>query len=96
MWLLPRFRSAAAPQALARPTSAQWLATIGADLALFTTLHVVSPGSSFNYVALLVFPVLMAGVLTPRVLALATARWRRWRCSRRRGSASSTAATRRS
>jgi len=73
MWLLPRFRSAAAPQALARPTSAQWLATIGADLALFTTLHVVSPGSSFNYVALLVFPVLMAGVLTPRVLALATA-----------------------
>ncbi len=72
MWLLPRFRGAP-PQALARPTSMQWLATIGADLALFTTLHVVSPGSTFNYVALLVFPVLMAGVLTPRVLALATA-----------------------
>jgi two-component system sensor histidine kinase PilS (NtrC family) len=73
MWMLPRFRAGAAPQALARPTSTQWLATIGADLALFTTLHVVSPGSTFNYVALLVFPVLMAGVLTPRVLALATA-----------------------
>jgi len=73
MWMLPRFRAGAAPQALARPTSRQWLATIGADLALFTTLHVVSPGSTFNYVALLVFPVLMAGVLTPRVLALATA-----------------------
>ncbi|MBV9891585.1 MAG: PAS domain-containing protein [Rhizobacter sp.] len=72
MWLLPPFRGAP-PQALARPTSMQWLATIGADLALFTTLHVVSPGSTFNYVALLVFPVLMAGVLTPRVLALATA-----------------------
>jgi len=73
MWLLPRFRGGAAPQTLARPTSTQWLATIGADLALFTTLHVVSPGSTFNYVALLVFPVLMAGVLTPRLLALATA-----------------------
>jgi two-component system sensor histidine kinase PilS (NtrC family) len=73
MWLLPRFRGGAMPQAFARPTSPQWLATIGADLALFTALHVASPGSSFNYVALLVLPVLMAGVLTPRVLALATA-----------------------
>jgi len=73
MWLLPRFRGSAVPQEFARLTSPQWLATIGADLALFTTLHVVSPGSSFNYVALLVLPVLMAGVLTPRVLALATA-----------------------
>jgi two-component system sensor histidine kinase PilS (NtrC family) len=72
MWLLPRFRGAA-PQAFARLSSPQWLATIGADLALFTILHVASPGSSFNYVALLVLPVLMAGVLTPRVLALATA-----------------------
>ncbi|HEY2559757.1 MAG TPA: ATP-binding protein [Caldimonas sp.] len=73
MWLLPRFRGGAAPQAFARLSSPQWLATIGADLALFTMLHVLSPGSSFNYVALLVLPVLMAGVLTPRVLALATA-----------------------
>jgi two-component system sensor histidine kinase PilS (NtrC family) len=47
--------------------------TIGADLVFFTGLHLASPGSSFNYVALLVLPVLMAGVLTPRVLALATA-----------------------
>ena len=39
MWLLPRFRAGAAPQALARPTSTQWLATIGAELALFTKLH---------------------------------------------------------
>jgi two-component system sensor histidine kinase PilS (NtrC family) len=73
MWLRPRFRRGAAPQAFARLSSPQWLATIGADLALFTALHVVSPGSGFNYVALLVLPVLMAGVLTPRVLALATA-----------------------
>ena len=73
MWLLPRFRRGAAPQAFARLQSPQWLATIGADLTLFTALHIASPGSSFNYVALLVLPVLMAGVLTPRVLALATA-----------------------
>jgi two-component system sensor histidine kinase PilS (NtrC family) len=73
MWLLPRFRRGAAPGAFARLSSPQWLATIGADLALFTALHVASPGSSFNYVALLVLPVLMAGILTPSVLALATA-----------------------
>jgi len=73
MWLLPRFRRGAVPQTFARLRSPQWLATIGADLALFTALHVASPGSSFNYVALLVLPVLMAGILTPRVLALATA-----------------------
>jgi two-component system sensor histidine kinase PilS (NtrC family) len=73
MWLLPRFRGGAAPHTLARLGSPQWLATIGADLFLFTALHIASPSSSFNYVALLVLPVLMAGVLTPRVQALATA-----------------------
>jgi two-component system sensor histidine kinase PilS (NtrC family) len=73
MWLLPRFRRPGAPHTLARLRSPQWIATIGADLVFFTGLHLASPGSSFNYVALLVLPVLMAGVLTPRVLALATA-----------------------
>ena len=73
MWLLPRFRGAAAAQALARLQSPQWMATIGADLVFFTGLHMLAPGSSLNYVALLVLPVLMAGVLTPRILALATA-----------------------
>ncbi len=73
MWLLPRFRRGAAPHAFARLRSPQWIATIGADLVLFSGLHFVSTGSSFNYVALLVMPVLMAGVLTPRVQALATA-----------------------
>ncbi|MDQ6627397.1 MAG: ATP-binding protein [Pseudomonadota bacterium] len=73
MWLLPRFRRAAAPHTFARLRSPQWIATIGADLAFFTGLLVASPGSSFNYVALLVLPVLMAGVMTPRLLALATA-----------------------
>ena len=73
MWVLPRFRRGAAPHTLARLRSPQWIATIGADLAFFIGLHVASPGSSFNYVALLVMPVLMAGVMTPRVLALGTA-----------------------
>ncbi|MEO5883269.1 MAG: ATP-binding protein [Caldimonas sp.] len=73
MWLLPRFRRGAAPHTMARLRSPQWIATIGADLMFFAGLHLASPGSSFNYVALLVLPVLMAGVLTPRVLALATA-----------------------
>ena len=73
MWLLPRCRRGAAPHAMARLRSPQWLATIGVDLVCFTALHLASPGSSFNYVALLVLPVLMAGVLTPRLLALATA-----------------------
>ena len=73
MWLLPRFRRPGAPHTLARLRSPQWIATIGADLVFFTGLHIASPGSSFNYVALLVLPVLMAGVLTPRLLALATA-----------------------
>jgi len=73
MWMLPRFRRGASPHTMARLRSPQWIATIGADLVFFTGLHLASPGSSFNYVALLVLPVLMAGVLTPRMLALATA-----------------------
>jgi two-component system, NtrC family, sensor histidine kinase PilS len=72
MWLLPRFWGAAGPQSLARLGSPQWLATIGADLVCFMLLHLLAPGTSLNYVALLVMPVLMAGVLTPRIMALAT------------------------
>ena len=72
MWLLPRFRKPA-PQALARLSSAQWITTIGADVVCFVTLHGIALGSSLNYEALLVLPVLMAGILTPRLFALATA-----------------------
>lgn len=72
MWLGPRFLRTAEPQSLARLGSPQWLATIGADLVCFMLLHLLAPGTSLNYVALLVMPVLMAGVLTPRLMALAT------------------------
>lgn len=73
MWALPRYRRPAAPKVLARLRSPQWLATIGVDIVCFTALHLLSPAASLNYVALLVLPVLMAGVLTPRLMALATA-----------------------
>jgi len=73
MWALPRYRRAATPRTVVRLRSSRWLATIGVDIACFTALHVLSPTASLNYVALLVLPVLMAGVLTPRLIALATA-----------------------
>ena len=71
LWALPRFRANTRPQT--RLTRAQWLGTIGVDLLAFSALHALDPGATFNYVALLVLPVLMAGVLTARLPALATA-----------------------
>ncbi|MEK8053487.1 ATP-binding protein [Ideonella sp. DXS22W] len=51
----------------------QWLWTIGVDLLAFTALRLLDSAGQLNYGALLVLPVLMAGVLTRRVLALGTA-----------------------
>jgi two-component system, NtrC family, sensor histidine kinase PilS len=51
----------------------QWWMTIGVDLLVFGAVHWVEPTSSLNFAALLVLPVLMAGILTPRLPALATA-----------------------
>ena len=73
LWLLPRFGPLALPQSEMQQRRRQWLATIGVDLIAFTLLHLLEAGSSFNYAALLVLPVLMAGVLTSRLLALGTA-----------------------
>jgi len=73
LWLLPRFEALAAPHQAARRRRLQWLSTIGVDLLAFTTLHLLEAGSSFNFAALLVLPVLMAGVVTQRLLALGTA-----------------------
>ena len=73
LWLLPHLRPNAIAQPVGQLSSSQWAATVGADLVCFTALHIFAPGSSFNYVALLVLPVLMAGVLTPRRIAMATA-----------------------
>lgn len=71
LWVLPRFRRGVHKHA--QLSRRQWLATIGFDLLTFSTLHALDPGTAFNYVALLVLPVLMAGVLTARLPALATA-----------------------
>lgn len=73
MRFLPRFSEPPSPRALTRVSSPYWLATIGTDLVAFSLLHQVAPASPFNYVALLVLPVLMAGVLTPRLMALGAA-----------------------
>jgi two-component system sensor histidine kinase PilS (NtrC family) len=71
LWLLPqRGRSSSAPARLARR---QWALTIGVDLLVFSFLHLVDPESRLNFAALLALPVLMAGVMTKRVAALATA-----------------------
>jgi two-component system sensor histidine kinase PilS (NtrC family) len=74
LWLLPRWRASSrgAPPRT-QMSRRQWMATIGFDLLAFSTLHAFEPAPTFNYVALLVLPVLMAGVLTSRTAALATA-----------------------
>ncbi len=72
LWLLPRFWAPVLPSGAGgrvRP----WLATLGVDLVCFGALHVLASGASFNYGALLALPVLMAGVLTSRLMALGTA-----------------------
>ncbi len=69
LWMLPRFREEApARDSLSR---SQWVTTIGVDLATFSWLHWMQPMQNFNLVALLLLPVLMGGVLAPRVIALA-------------------------
>ena len=73
LWLLPRFRTQPAREPSPAQRRRQWLSTIGVDLVAFSALHLLASGGTLNYAALLVLPVLMAGVLTPRLLALGTA-----------------------
>ncbi len=72
LWLLPRLGALAEPVSGAGQRRRQWLSTIGVDVAAFSLLHLLEVGVSFNFAALLVLPVLMAGVLTSRVRALGT------------------------
>jgi two-component system sensor histidine kinase PilS (NtrC family) len=71
LWLLPSGRDSTAGPAAHR--GRRWLPTIGVDLVVFTALHALSTGISLNFAALLVLPVLMAGVLMSRLGALAAA-----------------------
>ncbi len=73
LWLLPRFGPMAQSLPLVQQRRRQWFATVGVDLLAFSLLHHMEAGVSLNYAALLVLPVLMAGVLTSRLLALGTA-----------------------
>ena len=51
----------------------RWWLTVGTDVAAFGAMHWLEPNATLNHAALLVLPVLMAGVLSARVTALATA-----------------------
>ncbi|MFM9915960.1 MAG: sensor histidine kinase [Rhizobacter sp.] len=73
MWLTPASGGDDEHATVPRLTRLQWVAGIGADIVCFTALHMLSKANSLNFAALLVLPVLMAGVLTRRVQALATA-----------------------
>lgn len=73
LWLLPRFGSLVQTPTQGHERRRQWVFTIGVDLLAFTLLHLLEINASFNYAALMVLPVLMAGVLTSRLLALGTA-----------------------
>lgn len=72
LWLLPQLRRGASARGLARVSSPHWWSAIGMDLVLFGVLHALD-ASGVNYGALFVMPVLMSAVLSPRLLALATA-----------------------
>ena len=72
LWLVPEVLGGIAPNGT-RLRRRQWFATIGLDLVVFSALHLVTSGGTLNYSALLVFPALMAGVLTPRLQALGVA-----------------------
>lgn len=52
--------------------SARWLVTVWADLLVFGLLEAFAPGG-LNFTPLFVWPVLLAAVLGPRLLALGTA-----------------------
>ena len=77
IWLLPRFRGLTESMVRASATGGagrqRWVTTIGVDIATFVALHLLDRASGFNFAALLVLPVLMAGVLLPRIAALAAA-----------------------
>jgi two-component system sensor histidine kinase PilS (NtrC family) len=61
------------PSTVSRLSAFQWWATIGIDLLAFGCLHALDGQGVLNYGALLVLPVLMAGVLADRGPAGATA-----------------------
>ncbi|WP_088282379.1 PAS domain-containing sensor histidine kinase [Ideonella sp. A 288] len=72
MWLLGGREESGQPAA-ARLRRRQWVLTIGVDLVAFSALHLMETTQPLNFSALLALPVLMAGIMTKRLAALATA-----------------------
>ena len=75
VWLLPRPKAdwGGKGLGLARLRWRDWFSTIAVDIACYLSLHFLLSNTVFNLLPLLVLPVLMAGVLTPRLMALGTA-----------------------
>jgi len=69
LWAMPNLLGAVRERVRRRYV----VATIGVDVVVFSLLRWVDPGSNLNHAALLVLPVLMAGVLLKRLYALALA-----------------------
>ncbi|MFT3779502.1 MAG: histidine kinase dimerization/phospho-acceptor domain-containing protein [Ottowia sp.] len=65
-------RLLARPSGPGRSFDAQWLQTVGIDVAFFITLQ-VQQSPAINYTPLLALPVLMAAIMGTRALALGTA-----------------------
>ncbi|MGA0610417.1 sensor histidine kinase [Caldimonas sp. KR1-144] len=71
LWMLPRWPIGQPGPTATRLRRRQFVATIGLDLATFGSLHMLTAGGGpISTAALLVMPVLMSGVLTPRLQAL--------------------------
>jgi two-component system sensor histidine kinase PilS (NtrC family) len=73
LWLVPSWRNWTEQARSPHLRRRQWLLTVGVDLLAFGLLHALDAGTSFNYAALLVLPVLMSGILNARLVALGTA-----------------------
>jgi two-component system, NtrC family, sensor histidine kinase PilS len=70
---LPRWQRGANPQSLAAMNGWRWWGSIGLDLIVIALLQVLEPGSAIPFAALFILPVLMSGVLAPRLASLGAA-----------------------
>ena len=66
VWMMAR------PKPPGSTFDAQWMLTVGLDVAVFSTLNFL-PSSGINYTPLFALPVLLASILGPVLLALGTA-----------------------
>lgn len=72
-WWWVGFRAQPVPRQLASPVHLLWWSSVGLDLISFGLLNVLDASAGVGFSALFILPVLMAGVLSPRRMTLATA-----------------------